>query len=460
MNSTFSRVSFVLAIAPVCFAIPPKGHVAEMSYLDNGVVRLGVDVRLGGAVTHLSKSTEAAKAGAAAGEPPVNVVNSWDWGRQVQMSYYGGPVPFTPGGKQPAAQWRELGWNPVQAGDHFGNASKVLEHRNDGKTIYVKCVPMQWPLDDEPAECTFETWYALEGKTVRVRARLNNARGDKTQYAARMQELPAVYTNGPFHRLMTYRGERPFTGGELSRIDHPMGKDGSAWAHWLASENWAALVDDDGWGLGVWNPGCYAFCGGFSGMPGKGGPADALTGYLAPLRQEILDHDGRHEYEYQLILGTLKEIRGHVYASAKRPGPPAWVFEKDRQGWRYGNATDAGWPIRGELDVRLEGEDPQLISPVAFWRAEDAPVLYVRAAVKGEHKTGQVFFSLYDAAGKARYAKPVDFQVVPDGAWRTYEVRLADSPEYKGVITGLRIDPAPAGRAGEWVKVKSVGFGR
>ena len=66
------------------------------------------------------------------------------------MSYYAGPVPFTPKGKQPAPQWRGLGWNPIQAGDHFGNASKVLEHRNDGKSIYVKCVPMQWPLDNEP----------------------------------------------------------------------------------------------------------------------------------------------------------------------------------------------------------------------------------------------------------------------------------------------------------------------
>src|SRR4051812_2271432 len=156
---------YPLAALPVACrpadAIPPKAHTPRMSYLDNGVIKLGVDLNVGGAVTYLSKSGD-----------DLNVINSWDWGRQVQMSYYAGPVPFTPRGKEPAKEWRGLGWNPIQAGDHFGNASKVVEERNDGKQIFVKCVPMQWPLDDEPGECTFEAWYELDGTAVRVRAAL------------------------------------------------------------------------------------------------------------------------------------------------------------------------------------------------------------------------------------------------------------------------------------------------
>jgi hypothetical protein len=433
----------IALLSAVLVAAAPKDHKPKMSYLDNGTIKLGVDLNLGGAVTYLSKSKE-----------ELNVINSWDWGRQVQMSYYAGPVPFTPGGKEPAPQWRGLGWNPIQAGDHFGNSSKTIEQTNDGKTIYVKCVPMQWPLDNEPLEGTFETWYELDGAAVKVRARLNNARSDKTQWPARTQEMPAVYTNGPFYRLMTYTGDKPFTGGDLTRIEHFMvPKD--PWANWLASENWAALLNDDGWGVGVWNPGCYRFSGGFAGKPGKGGPKDGPTGYISPNRQEILDHDIQHEYEYTLIVGDLKGIRDYVYEHAKRPAPPEYRFEKDRQGWRYANASDGGWPIKGELDVRLDGADPQMIGPAAFWQAADAPVLYIRAAFATKLQTAQVMWTTWDGATRS-----MDLAIEPDGAYRTYAVRLADSAEYKGVIMGLRFDPAAEGTKGEWVRVKSIGFGK
>jgi hypothetical protein len=413
-----------------------------MLYLDNGTIRLGVDLSLGGAITYLSKS-----------KSDLNLINSWDWGRQVQMSYYSGPVPFTPNGKQPAPKWKGLGWNPVQAGDHFGNASKTIEHSNDGKSIYIKCIPMQWPLNNVPLEGTFEAWYSLDGPAVKVRSRLNNARSDKTQWPARTQELPAVYTNAPFYKLMTYTGDKPFSHGELTPIDHRMApKD--PWGHWYATENWAALLNDDGWGLGVWNPGCFRFSGGMAGKPGKGGPKDSPTSYIAPNRDEILDYNIEHDFQYTLILGDLPSIRKYVYDHAKKTAPPTWHFEKDRQGWHYHHATDTGWPIQGELNIQLEGEDPQLIGPPAFWQAADAPVLYINAAFKTEQKTAQIFWSTFGE----KEMKHIDLTINPDGEYHTYQVRLADSPEYTGAITGLRFDPVPASKIGEWVKLKWMGF--
>jgi hypothetical protein len=426
-----------------CIAIPAQSHAPDMSYIDNGAVKLGVDLNAGGAVTCLSKSGE-----------DNNIINSWDWGRQVQMSYYAGPVPFTPDGKQPAKEWRGLGWNPIQAGDHFGHGSKVIEHRNDGKAIYVKCVPMQWPLDNVPLEGTFEIWYSLEGPAVRVRARLNNARPDTTQWPARTQEMPAVYTNGPFYRLMTYSGEKPFGGGELTRIEHSLGQDGVPWATWTATESWAALVNDDGFGVGVWNPACGRFSGGFAGKPGKGGAKDGPTGYISPNRQEILDHNIVHEYEYTLIVGGLKEIRAWVYEHAKRPVPPDYRFEKDRQGWWYHHAKDDGWPIEGELVVRPDGERASMIGPAEFWRAEEGPVIYVRAAFRGSEKEARVFWTAF---GESKL-RSVGFAVQADGEYRTYAVRLGDSSEYRGVITGVRLELMAKGGEGDWVKVKSVGF--
>jgi hypothetical protein len=76
---------------------------AEPAWLDNGVIRVGADLELGGAITWLGPSgTEK------------NLINNHDWGRQIQMSFYSGPVPFEPDGKKPDEHWKQLGWNLVE----------------------------------------------------------------------------------------------------------------------------------------------------------------------------------------------------------------------------------------------------------------------------------------------------------------------------------------------------------
>jgi len=437
-------------------ATPAKAQTTEpadtnMSYLDNGVIRIGVNLDVGGAITYLADSKK-----------PVNVVNSFDWGRQIQMSFYSGPTPYTPGGKQPNEHWRMLGWNPIQSGDCFANRSKVIDHRNDGKSIHLECIPMHWPLDNEPGHCTFESWIELKGNTAHVRCRLNNARRDKTQYPARIQELPAVYTNGFLYRLMTYDGDRPFTGAKLTQITKRWGPPqspsaGNPWAAWKATENWAALLNDADWGLGVWTPDAYAYHGGFYAQPGAGGPKDKPTGYIGPRHREILDHDIRYEYGYVLILGNLEEIRQYVCDHAGRPVPPDYRFDRDRQHWRYVDCHDTGWPICGELHVWLEGDRPQLIGPWDLWRAQDAPKLYIRAAYHTTETQATVRWATYGDEDFSE-ANSLTFDVQPDGQYRTYEIDLASASTYRGLVTGLRFDPVTAGRKGDYVKVKFVSF--
>ena len=95
-----------------------------------------------------------------------------------------------------------MGWNPIQTGDCYLNPSKVIEHRNDGKELYIKCIPMQWPLNNVPGDCLFETWTTLEGPVIHMRYRCTNRRSDKTAYRPCPQELPAVYTISKLWRLM------------------------------------------------------------------------------------------------------------------------------------------------------------------------------------------------------------------------------------------------------------------
>jgi len=409
----------------------------RMSFIENGSVRLGVDLNLGGAITWLSKS---------GGE---NIVNSWDLGRQIQMSIYSGPVPFAVGGKKPAKHWEHLGWNPIQAGDDFGHGSRTLEHTNDGRRMHTVCTPMQWPLDNVPAECVFETWLELDGSAVKMRCRVRNSRADTRQYPARPQEMPAVYLNAPFHRVVSYTGPRPFTGDAIREIPRPA-VNPHAWSNWRATERWSALVNDQGWGLGLWNPSCLDFGGGFAGKTGPNDARSAGTGFVTAQSVEILDHNIEFEYRCELILGTVDEIRARVVAGGA-PAPPSWRFDQDRQGWHYVNARDEGWPIRKMIRVHLEADDPQLVSPSICVNAEEFSRMQIEAAFRTRHQSAEIFWTGFDGI-----ISSLEFPIEGDGRMRRHEIRLTDSPSWRGVIVRLRFDPVPAGAAEERVDVKEI----
>ena len=414
-----------------------------MSFIENDQIRLGADLSIGGSVTHLSTK-----------DGP-NMVNSHDWGRQIQMSFYSGPNPFEPNGRKPRKNWAGLGWNPIQSGDCYGNRSKVLDHRNDGRGIYVKCRPMHWPLNNQPGQCTFECWYRLEENRVQVRSRLTNARDDKTQYAARTQELPAIYTNGRWYKLVSYKGDRPFSRAEPTvLVDRNDGK-GWPWRNFYTPEHWVALLDENNWGLGVYLPGACSFTGGFASRPkGTGGPRAAQTGYMGPTIREILDHNVVYTYDYTLIVGSLQEIRDHVYKREKNRSLPRWEFGEDRQHWFCENVTDAGLPIKDGLQIDLGPGNAALVSPKTFWLAGGAPTLSLRAKFSTSADSAKLLLQPYDRldAGdwaqwgpeRAKRPKPappviVPFEIEGDGRVRNLEIDLSAHPKYGGSMTQIKL---------------------
>ncbi len=424
----------------------------NMSYIDNGKVKLGIDLDMGGSITYISKSGS-----------DLNLVNSADLGRQIQMSHYSFPVPFEPNGKKSNPAWTYIGWNPIQSGDVAGNKSKVLAHKNDGKSIYVKCIPMHWPLDNVPGECTFECWITLKQNTIHVKSRMLNNRPDKTKYPARGQEMPAVYTNGPWWKLMTYIGDKPFTRDKLTQTPAAF-----MWKNYSADECWSALINDEGWGLGLWEPGVYLTTGGFAGKPGKGGPKDGPTGYFAPLMEEILDYNIDTRYSYVMILGTLKEIRDYVYKQPRPAEHPNWVFSKSRHYWTYKNAVDTGWPIKRELDIDLSSDDVVMVGPRIFFHASKNPTLYIKAAFTTSETQATVMWERRDLQpvnewggkgfGAPTKEEQMSFPITGDGKYRVYTVPLADAAAYKGIITKLHVKLATKGSPGQHVKVASIGF--
>ena len=399
------RLVAIIAVVAT-LATVPFANADPMSFLDNGVIRIGVDLGSGGPITYLSSS------GA-----DVNVVNN----HAVQPLFTSGP---------------NGSWNALVAG------ATVLEQSNDGLTIYTKSVPMQGAC-----ECLIEQWITLDGNAAQVRTRLTNNRSDHTQYDAWGQQEPAVQTNGTFWRLFTYNGNAPYTGGPLTQITGVPGAIGSA------TEHWAALVNDAGFGLGVFTPFTTQYVGGFNGPPDTGGPGS--TGSITPGTDETLDWNIVYEYDYALVLGTLDQIR--AYAVAHRPDSlPDYQFVDDRQHFGLFHATDTGWPINGALHVNLDEVDPSLIIVGRGWQAPDVPRIYITAAYHASRTDAQLFWTVAGQDQDFTPEQSVSFTGVGDGAFHTYALDLAGLPGYSGTITGLRFDPSPGGNGRGSVDIVSI----
>lgn len=352
-------------------------------YVENEYIKLGANIELGGAITYLAEHGNK------------NLINSWDWGRQVQLSFYSGPVPFHPEGTEMGTHWTHTGWNPIQTGDCFFNRAKVLEYKVEEDLLYVKCIPMQWALNNVPGECTFELWYRLDGKTVNVTARLNNARSDKTQYPACGQELPAVYANGEFYRIVSYVGENPKTGGELTEIVSKTTERNWPSEFMLYPENWVAMIDDNDYGIGVYNPHTCGAVGGFAcGDMGVGGPKDPQTATVSPTTSVILDHNIVYTFNYSLIVGDVASIREKALQLDSLVDHRRFVFDKGRENFHYRGTTDKGYGNQNCLDFDFK-DDTWLCSPFIFVPKGECKKILLDAAFEGGEISGVAGFRCY-----------------------------------------------------------------
>lgn len=391
----------------------------NLVFIENEYIRIGANLSLGGALTYLAEKGRK------------NLINSHDWGRQVQMSFYNYPVPFSPEGSNMAECWKFIGWNPIQSGDYYRNRSRVLDHKVSDNEIYVKCIPMHWPLNNHPGECTFEVWYRLDGYCVNVTSRINLDRPEKTQYPARHQELPAVYTNGEWYRGVSYVGKKPFTGGAVTEVVTRDNGLGWPWLTYYNTEGWSALIDDNNYGLGIYIGFTNLTKLGFFGEKGHGGPEDDQTGYIAPLAREILDYNGVYTYDYSLIVGQLDFIRQTAYEKEKASNRRKYSFANDRDHFAYDGITDRGYPTGGCLDFDFT-PGSQLVSPSVFLDSESANAIALDAIFDGEIK-GEVICNIYDGLDEKNNGKThehaIPFSITSDGERKIQAIDISSAPD-------------------------------
>jgi len=286
-----------------------------------------------------------------------------------------------------------------------------------------------------------------------MRYRCTNQRQDKTQYRPCPQELPAVYVISKLWRVISYTGDKPFTGDAITHVTNDWRKPWP-WTRFIGTEGWAALVDDSDWGLGVFKDDGGEFHGGIHGDARSDDPQHGSTAYVAPVHLENFDHNLVYEHRTEFMVGKLGDIRKRFNQMATRT-PPAWHFVNDRQHWTLRNATDQGFPMNGEWRIRFGEKEPRLESGIRCWRAEAAPAMNAEIAYAGKPASIRIFWKRLNDDGYDA-SKSIMLELNPDGKFHKYPVDLGASPEYKGLIIGLAIEPATQPQQGEEIAIKSI----
>ena len=261
----------------------------------------------------------------------------------------------------------------------------------------------------------------------------SSASSDKTQYEARRQELPAVYTNGEWYKGVSYVGKKPFTGDELTEIVTKYDKRGYPWLQFYPTENWSALVDDNNYGLGIYIPTTSFSKIGFwlEDKKGFGEVRDRQTGYVAPFAPEVLDYNIVYTYTYSLIIGQLDFIRETAYQLDKSADRRHFCFENDRDHFYYHNITDGGYPTGGCLDFDFVA-DSEFKSPTVFLDNESCKKINLDAAFDGEI-VGNVVLKLYKGLDERGWGVTEDFSLpfaISGGGERSiHTVDISSAPD-------------------------------
>ncbi len=179
-------------------------------------------------------------------------------------------------------------------------------------------------------------------------------------------------------------------------------------------------------------------------QPNTGGPQDDSNGYVAPIRQEVLDHNIVYEYRYSLVLDSLEKHSQGSVSIATCVLRSRLPLRQGSQHWWSNHVVDEGLPLAGTWRLHVEENDPQLFGPESSWQAADVPVIYVRAAHKTSHRSARIFWETSSRAGFP-VEQSVPFEVIADGQMRTYRIDLSASPHYRNEIRRLRFDPVETG---------------
>lgn len=304
-------------------------------YVQNDEYKLGVDLLWGGALSYLEdldSNVEAVKIdgrifvdsnaseryNSKSVNSNVNLINRHDTGRLVQQSYYG-----TAGGRYVCGEYMGNKWNynPVQGGNQFDEASKIVDIIVSDNSLYVKCRPLDWAKSaDDITPSYMEATYTLKKNIIDVSCRFVDFSGYES--VTTTQEMPAFYCIEPFNRFVYYGGSSPWTSDEnLSYENKLIFWPDAGYPNFYSTENWAAFIGeyDDSFGIGIYVPSEPAFLAGVYNRETTSDTdpsVDIATSYIAAVEVMEFSSFKPVEYVYSISTGTVTEMR-NAFATVK-----------------------------------------------------------------------------------------------------------------------------------------------
>ena len=294
-------------------------------FIQNDTHKLGIDLLWGGALSYLEDLDSNVQAVSVDGQikvdsnaserynaesvnDNVNLINRNDTGRLVQQSYYG-TLEYDHGVYMDN-DWR---YNPVQGGNQFNDASKIVDLKVTDTEIYIKCRPLDWAKEKEYITPSYmEATYSLENGAIHAKCRFVDFSGYPE--AESTQEIPAFYCIEPLNNFVYYGGKKPWTNDKLTSEPDLIFWPDAGYPNFYSKENWSAFTGEfeDSFGIGVYVDNEEAFLAGVferekttNEDPSKDGP----TSYIAIVKNRIFKSFDPYEYEYYLATGDTTEIR-------------------------------------------------------------------------------------------------------------------------------------------------------
>ena len=238
----------------------------------------------------------------------VNLINCNDTGRLVQQSYYG-TLDYDYGVFMDN-DWR---YNPVQGGNQFNDASKIVDLKITDNSIYIKCRPLDWAKEKEYITPSYmEATYSIENGAVHAKCRFVDFSGYPE--AESSQEIPAFYCIEPFNNFVYYNGDKPWQNEPLTNEPELIFWPDAGYPKFYNKENWAAFTGEfeDSFGIGVYVKGEEEFLAGVYNREQTDEPDpshDDPTSYIAIVKNRTFRSFEPFQYEYYLATGNAGEIR-------------------------------------------------------------------------------------------------------------------------------------------------------
>lgn len=277
--------------------LAPAGE--DLRLLDNGTIKVGIDLRKGGSITWLSSAAY-----------PKNTVNHSDPGRLIQQSYYAGlRLDRTAEGQ--SRHWSPWSWNPIQGGGVSSWARITRFERTEPPTLFSETVPKLWDMPDEEAAAIMRQWTAFEPGlpdvvVVRCEFVARRTPGDRWGPARLApQEVPACYFTRNFTTVRSYLGD----GRWRDEAQPP----GPPWGQAEPPRQAMAVFEPSGQGIAIFSPSAtrpWNF--GPHGTAGTDAPTAGPCMHVAPIDRVNLGPRSTYRYRFWLIVGPAAQLASRL----------------------------------------------------------------------------------------------------------------------------------------------------